>query len=56
MKIERKSVKPVTMNSHKVEVFHFIFMGYPKRSFRFFHSILWKNLNEHFGQPTIFSY
>ena len=46
MKIERKSVKPLMMNSLKVEVLHFIFMGWPKSSFRFLHSILWKNLNE----------
>ena len=28
-------------------------LGWPKRSFRFFHKIVWKNPNEYFGQPNI---
>ena len=30
-------------------------LGWPKNSFMFFYSILWKNLNKPFGQPCIFA-
>ena len=29
-----------------------LILGWPKRSFEFFYNILWKNLNELFGQPN----
>ena len=35
------------------ESLHREILGWPKSSFRFFCSILWKNLNELFGQPNI---
>ena len=28
-------------------------LGWPESSFGFFHKMLWKNLNEHFGQHSI---
>ena len=48
---EKNEIMPFAATWMDLEIIILI-LGWPKRSFEFFYNILWKNLNELFGQPN----